>query len=153
MKVLLFLCTGNYYRSRYAEEMFNLLAPVECPGWTAVSRGIAVDLGTNNVGPIAGATVKALQKRGVNLNLQHARMPLQLEIADLEFADHIVALKYAEHFPLMKDRFPSWLSRTDLSRMEYWNVHDIDEMTPEQALPLIEGQLRGLMGRLCDELG
>ena len=153
MKVLLFLCTGNYYRSRYAEEMFNLLAPAECPGWTAVSRGIAVDLGTNNVGPIAGATVKALQKRGVNFNLQHARMPLQLEIADLEFADHIVALKYAEHFPLMKDRFPSWLSRTDLSRMEYWNVHDIDEMTPEQALPLIEGQLRGLMGRLCDELG
>ena len=133
--------------------MFNLLAPVECPGWTAVSRGIAVDFGANNVGPLAGATVKALQKRGVNLNLQHARMPLQLEIADLEFADHIVALKYAEHFPLMKDRFPSWLSRTDLSRMEYWNVHDIDEMTPEQALPLIEGQLRGLMGRLCDELG
>ncbi len=153
MKVLLFLCTGNYYRSRYAEEMFNLLAPVECPGWTAVSRGIAVDLGTNNVGPIAGATVKALQKRGANFNLQHARMPLLLEIADLEFADHIVALKYAEHFPLMKDRFFSWLSRTDLSRMEYWNVHDIDEMTPEQALPLIEGQLRGLMGRLCDELG
>ena len=153
MKVVLFLCTGNYYRSRYAEEMFNLIAPAECPGWTAVSRGIAVDLGANNVGPIAGATVKALQKRGVNFNLQHARMPLQLEIADLEFADHIVALKYAEHFPLMKDRFSSWLSRTDLSRMEYWNVHDIDEMTPEQALPLIEGQLRGLMGRLCDELG
>lgn len=153
MKVVLFLCTGNYYRSRYAEEMFNLIAPAECPGWTAVSRGIAVDLGANNVGPIAGATVKALQKRGVNLNLQHARMPLQLEIPDLEFADHIVALKYAEHFPLMKDRFSSWLSRTDLSRMEYWNVHDVDEMTPEQALPLIEGQLRGLMGRLCDELG
>ena len=27
MKVVLFLCTGNYYRSRYAEEMFNLIAP------------------------------------------------------------------------------------------------------------------------------
>jgi protein-tyrosine-phosphatase len=23
MKTLLFLCTGNYYRSRYAEELFN----------------------------------------------------------------------------------------------------------------------------------
>ena len=80
-------------------------------------------------------------------------MPLQLEIVDLESADHIVALKYAEHFPLMKDRFPSWLSPTAPSRTEYWNVHDIDEMTPEQALPLIEGQLWGLMGRLSGELG
>ena len=67
MKVVLFLCTGNYYRSRYAEKMFNLIAPAECPGWTAVSRGIAVDLGANNVGPIAGATVKALQKTGCEL--------------------------------------------------------------------------------------
>jgi protein-tyrosine-phosphatase len=62
MKVVLFLCTGNYYRSRFAEETFNFLAPVECPGWTAVSRGIALDLGINNVGPIAGSTAQALQK-------------------------------------------------------------------------------------------
>jgi protein-tyrosine phosphatase len=149
MKVVLFLCTGNYYRSRYAEEMFNLLAPAECPGWSAVSRGIAVKLGANNVGQIARATVQALQKRGMNFNLQHARMPLQLEIADLESADHIVALKYAEHFPMMRDQFPSWLSETEPSGMEFWNVHDIDVMPPEQALPLIEEQLRGLMGRLC----
>jgi protein-tyrosine phosphatase len=153
MKVVLLLCTGNYYRSRHAEEMFNLLAPVKCPGWTAVSRGIAINLGANNVGPIAGATGEALQKRGMNFDAQPARMPLQLEIADLESSDHIVALKYAEHFPLMKNRFPSWISMTDPSRVEYWNVHDIDKMTPEQALPLIEEQLLGLMGRLCGELG
>ena len=110
MKVVLFLCTGNYYRSRYAEEMFNFLAPVECPGWIAVSRGIAVDLGTNNVGPIAGSTVQALRKQGANFNPLLARMPLQVEVADLESADHIVALKQAEHFPLMQERFPSWLA-------------------------------------------
>src|SRR5208283_756094 len=78
MKVVLFLCTGNYYRSRYAEEIFNLSAPAECPGWIAVSRGIAVDLGVNNVGPIAQPTVKALQNRGLNFNPQAARTPLQL---------------------------------------------------------------------------
>src|SRR5271165_5168046 len=50
MQVVLFLCTGNYYRSRFAEEMFNFLAPVKCPGWTAVSRGIAVDLGISKLG-------------------------------------------------------------------------------------------------------
>jgi protein-tyrosine phosphatase len=144
MKVVLFLCTGNYYRSRFAEEMFNFLAPVECPGWTAVSRGIAVDLGINNVGPIARSTALALEKRGITCNPRLARMPLQAEIADLESADHIVALKEAEHFPLMRERFPSWL-RTSPARIEYWHIHDVDQMPPEQGLPLIAERLQGLM--------
>jgi protein-tyrosine phosphatase len=148
VKVVLFLCTGNYYRSRFAEEIFNFVAPVECPEWTAVSRGIAVDLGTNNVGPIARSTAAALQKQGINFNPTLARMPLQLEIADLESANHIVALKKAEHFPLMQERFPSWLGTSDPCRIEYWHVHDIDRMAPEQALPLIAEQLQGLMKRL-----
>jgi hypothetical protein len=80
MKVVLFLCTGNYYRSRFVEEMFNFLAPVKCPGWTAVSRGIALDLGINNVGPIATSAAQALQKRGIIFNRPLARMPLQLGI-------------------------------------------------------------------------
>ncbi len=78
-------------------------------------------------------------------------MPLQLEVADLESADHIVALKHAEHFPLMQERFPSWLGTSDPCRIEYWQVHDIDRMAPEQALPLIAEQLHGLMKRLSSK--
>ena len=148
MKVVLFLCTGNYYRSRFAEELFNYLAPANCPGWVAASRGIAVDLGSNNVGPIAGQTVNALRQRGVNLDRDLVRMPMQLMLSDLNEADHIVALKYTEHFPLMKNRFHSWLTINDISRMEYWDVHDIDLMTPELALPLIEERLDDLMAWL-----
>ena len=144
MKVVLFLCTGNYYRSRFAEETFNFLAPVECPGWTAVSRGIALYLGINNVGPIAGSTAQALQK-GTRFNPPLARMPLQLEITDLESSDHIGALNAAEHFPLMQERFPSWFGASDPCRIEYWHVHDIDRMAPEEALPLITEQLQRLM--------
>ncbi len=152
MKAVLFLCTGNYYRSRFAEELFNFLAPAECPGWIAVSRGIAVDLGSKNVGPIATATAKALQERGLNFDAQRARTPLQLKIADLESANHIVALKYAEHFPLMGERFPSWVSRREPPCIEYWHVHDVDGMTPEEALPLIETELLGLVRRLQGKL-
>jgi protein-tyrosine phosphatase len=148
MNVILFLCTGNYYRSRFAEEKFNFIAPIECPGWTAVSRGIAVDLGINNVGPIARSTAQTLQKQGIIFNPALARMPLQVEIADLESAGHIVALKEAEHFPLMHERFPSWLGRSDPCHIEYWHVDDIDRMTPEQGLPLIGEQLQGLTNRL-----
>jgi protein-tyrosine phosphatase len=151
VKVVLFLCTGNYYRSRFAEEMFNLAAPVECPGWMAISRGIAVDLGINNVGPIAQSTVDALERQDVTFNSQLARMPLQLKIGDLEAADHIVALKKAEHLPLLQERFPFWLGTNDPSRTEYWHVHDVDQMAPEQGLPLIAEQLPRLMKQLSSK--
>lgn len=64
VKAILFLCTGNYYRSRFAEELFNFRAPALCPGWVAGSRGIAVDLGSANVGPIARQTVEGLGGKG-----------------------------------------------------------------------------------------
>jgi protein-tyrosine phosphatase len=148
MKVLLFLCTGNYYRSRFAEELFNHLAPAECPGWLATSRGIAVDLGVNNVGPMAKATAHALEKHGLNFDAQAARMPMQLQVADLDMADHIVALKQAEHVPLMQERFAPWLDANDPARIEYWHVNDVDLSVPEQALPLIARELADLMARL-----
>ena len=96
MKTLLFLCTGNYYRSRFAEELFNLHAPGACPGWRAVSRGIAVDLGMNNIGPMSRSAAAALRGGGLpEFDSRTARMPCQLQVADLDAADHIVALKQA----------------------------------------------------------
>jgi protein-tyrosine phosphatase len=151
VKLVLFLCTGNYYRSRYAEEMFNFLAPARCSEWGAVSRGVAVDLGSSNVGPIARSAVKALLEHGVSFDPLNARMPLQVRIADLEAADHIVALKYAEHLPLMQERFASWVSSSLPSRIEYWHVHDIDQMAPEQALPLIDERVEDLIRRLSSK--
>jgi protein-tyrosine phosphatase len=147
--VLLFLCTGNYYRSRFAEEMFNSLAPAQCPDWSATSRGIAVDLGTDNIGPIALAAARALAARGLPFDRERARMPMQVTIDDLDRADHIVALKQTEHFPLMRERFPFWLTANDPSRIEYWEIHDVDRWTPDQALPLIEQCVTDLIARLA----
>jgi protein-tyrosine phosphatase len=67
---------------------------------------------------------------------------------DLESADHIVALKKAEHFSLLQERFPSWIGTSDPSRIEYWHIHDIDQMAPEEGLPLIATEVQSLMKRL-----
>ena len=59
-KVVLFLCTGNYYRSRFAEALFNSVAGKMGLPWRATSRGLALERGVHNVGPMAVAAVNAL---------------------------------------------------------------------------------------------
>src|ERR1051326_4132468 len=64
-QTVLFLCTGNYYRSRYAELLFNSVAGKMSLPWKASSRGLALERGVNNVGPIAASAVEALEARGL----------------------------------------------------------------------------------------
>lgn len=140
---VLFLCTGNYYRSRFAELLFNHLAPAHGLGWQAFSRGLAIELGVDNVGPIAASTLAALAGRGVALAAEH-RYPLVVAEADFNRASHIVALKRDEHLPLVDAKFPGWSGR-----VEFWQVHDIDLASPQDALPQIEQEVMLLLRRLA----
>jgi protein-tyrosine phosphatase len=141
-KTVLFLCTGNYYRSRFAEILFNSLAEKHALPWRATSRGVAIEYGVNNVGPISADTLRQLQTLGIPAD-GYLRLPLQVTEKDLEQADLVVALKEAEHRPLLQSRYPAW---TD--RVEYWHVHDIDYGTVEEALAEIEREVTALAARL-----
>jgi len=57
---------------------------------------------------------------------------------DLERADRVVALKQAEHLPLLQERFPTWAEK-----VEFWHVDDAPE-----TLALIEREVMGLVARL-----
>src|SRR6516164_4815793 len=107
-KTVLFLCTGNYYRSRFAETLFNSVAGKMNLPWKALSRGLALERGVNNVGPMALSAVKALEARGLRAVAEFGRFPIQATSADFEAAHWIVALKEDEHLPLLKERFPGW---------------------------------------------
>ena len=72
---VLFLCTGNYYRSRYAEILFNSVAGKMSLPWKASSRGLALERGVNNVGPMAVSVVKALEARGLRAVSALTRFP------------------------------------------------------------------------------
>src|SRR5947207_15827574 len=98
-KVVLFLCTGNYYRSRFAEALFNSVAGKMGLPWTATSRGLALERGVANRGPMAPSAIQALLALGVRAGEAFARLPAQVTSEELERADRIVALKHAEHLP------------------------------------------------------
>lgn len=117
MKQLLFLCTGNYYRSRFAELLFNALAPTYAVPWQAFSRGLATELAprTEGMSPLA---VETLQAMGM-LSADVERYPLQVQASDLRAADRIIALKEAEHRPYVQAHHPAWVEV-----VEYWHIHD-----------------------------
>ena len=141
MKQVLFLCSGNYYRSRFAEHLFNHLAQRDSLPWRADSRGLRVGH-WGNIGPISRFAVEALTRCGIVTSGAH-RQPQPLTLPDLADSDLVVAVKEAEHRSLMAEQFPFW---TD--RVEYWHVDDLDCAEPEQALPILEKNVRALVGRL-----
>jgi protein-tyrosine phosphatase len=141
---VLFLCTGNYYRSRFAEILFNSLAGADCPDYVADSRGLLQDLSLNP-GPISSHALAGLQERGI-APPDAMRYPQSLQIAELERAACIIALYEAEHRPLLERRFPSWADR-----VEYWQIPDLDLATATVALADIETQVRALIQRLMQQ--
>ena len=139
-KRLLFLCTGNYYRSRFAELLFNALAAEAGLAWRAESRGLA--LSPANAGPIPAYVPAGLAARGVTFD-EPARLPCAVCAADLAAADLIVAVSAAEHQPLLTQAFPAWAEHAT-----YWQVEDIGGMPAEQALAALEREVRRLVGRV-----
>ena len=137
-KTVLFLCTGNYYRSRFAEIPFNSVAGKMGLPWQASSRGLALERGVHNVGPMAMEAIRALEALGVRAEDAVTRLPAQVTTDDLAGADRIVALKQAEHLPLLQERFPAWAEK-----VEFWHVDDAPKV-----LGLIEQEVMGLVARI-----
>jgi protein-tyrosine phosphatase len=141
MNRVLFLCSGNYYRSRFAEILFNWHARQRGLAWRADSRGLALDC--FNPGAISRYTKSYLTERGI-LCESFERLPLSATEADFAAANRVIAVKEAEHRPLMDARFPKWCDR-----VEYWHVHDLDCALPDEAIPQLEQHVLRLLDQLA----
>jgi len=137
-KTVLFLCTGNYYRSRFAEIVFNATAEKMGLSWRATSAGLALERGGGNHGPISRVTLRGLDLRSIKAAEAATRGPLAVTQELFAAADKIVALKKDEHEPLMAERWPAWADK-----MEYWYIED-----DLVALPEIDREIMGLVTRL-----
>lgn len=140
---LLFLCTGNYYRSRFAEILFNTLAQRSGLPWQADSRGLAIERGIYNVGAISIHALQGLAARDIQVE-PDLRLPLQVTASDFQAADRIIALCEIEHRPLMLERYPQWASL-----VRYWHVDDVHFTAPPEALEAIAQQVRALIEQLA----
>jgi protein-tyrosine phosphatase len=141
-ELVLFLCTGNYYRSRYAEELFNHFARTEGLAWRAFSRGAAERAAPHNIGPMSIFAREALDAKGI-VPEGGERDPCFCSLADFDVARHVIALKEAEHRPLIDRRFPKFANR-----VTYWQVDDIGFAHPSVALAMIDDNVRDLILKL-----
>jgi protein-tyrosine phosphatase len=136
---VLFICTGNVYRSRFAEAVFNHHAEQREIPWIAFSRGLAVHLTEEDLSPF---TAGALALRGIDMR-QTGTSRKQLSETDLSIATHRIALYRFEHFPMVVAQFPAWAER-----IEYWEVPDLPFRSAGDALQEIERKVIQLVDRV-----
>lgn len=141
MMRVLFLCSGNYYRSRHAEMYFNWLGCQAQTPWRAFSRGLA--LCASNVGPVSPHTAARVAALALGVD-PYDRFPEAVSERDFAAAQHVVAVKGAEHRAMIAAAFPH-----RLAEVEFWEIHDLDCAEPHDALPALEREVARLFDRLA----
>ena len=138
MSQVLFICTGNYYRSRYAEIIFNHTAKDYGLGWTSFSRGFQE---STREAPISPNALTRLRTRNIFTN--QFRYPIKLSPSDLALAQRIILMDEQEHKPMLESQFAEWSDY-----VEYWNIQDVQFEAPASALDRLESKVDLLIGNL-----
>ncbi|WP_317933292.1 hypothetical protein [Halioxenophilus sp. WMMB6] len=145
MRRVLFLCTANYYRSRFAEQYFNHYARQQGLLWQADSKALSRDVaGEGNLGPISSHSLAYLGQLG--LPADAGRFPVRVEREHFTQFERVIAASRDEHYPMMVRWFPELAEQID-----YFTVEDLHIYGPEQALPQLVQSLDALLAGLKAE--
>lgn len=137
---ILFVCTGNYYRSRFAEILFNELCRQKKIQYQAFSKGLR--LSKNNKGPISKHCLAYFSQQYPDLNYE-LRMPIPLDRSDFDFYDQIIVMDQTEHRPMIEKSYP-----TEKDKVVYWSIVDDYIQAPELVLPILENKVIELSNQL-----
>jgi len=145
-KKLMFLCTGNYYRSRFAEEYFNHKAEAYNLKWQSFSRGLSENFpNPNNIGPISNHAVEALKKHEIFIKGGN-RHPQRVIDQDFLESDKTIAMSEIEHYPMMQRQFID-----HLHKVEYFEIGDLPVEEPPAAMQRLANYLDELIIDLTTE--
>jgi protein-tyrosine phosphatase len=139
---ILFLCTGNYYRSRMAEEMFNHFAEKRGLTARAFSRGLSTSFENNgNTGSFSSFALRVLTRYGITPR-RADEFPQRVTADELRDSDVVIALYQRDHAPMTAEQFPEFAAK-----VIYWSVPDLDEMSADEAGEMIYGEVMGLVNK------
>lgn len=142
-ETILFLCTGNYYRSRFAEELFNHLAKEKGLNWRADSAGLEVEKWRSyNPGTMSVHTVELLEAMDI-MPVGRNRPERQFDPEEIDEVSRCIALSESEHKPMVERMHPELLPR-----IEFWTVEDLHLETAANALPMIVDAVEKLVESL-----
>ena len=143
MQKILFICSGNYYRSRFAEEYFNHLAEAKGLDWKAFSRGLSQNMPSpSNPGSISEHALKALNERKIH-GKALSRLPMPIEDDDFIKNDKIIALSENEHRPMLEARFNQHSSKVD-----FFEVGDLPLEYPVEAMNKLALLIEALVDKI-----
>lgn len=177
---VLFLCTGNFFRSAFAEHYFNFLAarnrglPEGDPRrkqvvWQAESRGLDPSqlTASQRAARMSHYTVARLKQLGVPVREEPrtglpAHQPTLLTIEDLQRFDRVIAMHDPSHRPMLRKFIQRHQKKGEEhreleERVVYWNIMDVVRgpaipLTPEQQANRSLDELQKAVEGLFDSL-
>ena len=137
---ILFVCTANIFRSRFAEEVFNFLAAEERIPAKAFSAGLKV--GEYHVRKIHRPALEQLDK----LNIKPKRpneLSVHIDEVQLTKYNQLICMDKAEHKPMV-------LSNLKLKEFnfEYWDIIDEPKVLSDVSLPICYSKVKELLDGL-----
>jgi protein-tyrosine phosphatase len=142
MKVL-FLCTGNFYRSRLAEELLRGYSEIGGVDLVSDSAGLGPIPNPINIGPIRAEVIDYLAGYGMRPTGAD-RVPRKCGIEDIESSDVVIGMNEIEHRQMIEEQFPGIAPK----RIRYWHVPDMEEDPNLTGPDLMDRNVKDLLGEI-----
>jgi len=140
MKKVLFVCTANIHRSRFAEEVFNFFCTKHNKDYHAFSAGLRV--GDYSYRKIYFPALENLKIFNI-IPKRPNDLSKHIKDVNLENYDKIICMDEDEHKPMVN-------SDPKLSNynFEYWNITDMPKVDSNVSLPICYKKVENLLNEM-----
>lgn len=143
-----FVCTGNYYRSRFAESYFNYLCDILKLNFEADSYGLAIhyaDELAEEHGEISPYSKERMEQIGIpDHYFDRDRKSLTKDA--IENSDIIIAMDKEEHTEMIMEQFPSYINQ-----FNFFEVKDVFDWEPKKTLDETQKNVEKMINEIMNE--